>query len=130
MDFGPKLSPQNQLDIYFLTFWEHWLGIAKPKNKCLQINPLNSYEILKISYLTHFSTDCDFACLLTNYSLMPSNRKHNSRTRFDFFTNQCSFVPRCAFSPTAAATVLASGCYLCTPLISYILFFTTAYCVI
>ena len=27
-----KLSPQNQLDIYFLTLWEHWLGIAKPKN--------------------------------------------------------------------------------------------------
>jgi len=29
-DFGPKLLPQ--LDIYFLTVWEHWLGIAKPKN--------------------------------------------------------------------------------------------------
>ena len=31
-DFGPKLSSQNQLDICFLTAWEHWLGIAKPKN--------------------------------------------------------------------------------------------------
>ena len=31
-DFGQKLSPQNQLDIYFLTLWEHWLGLAKPKN--------------------------------------------------------------------------------------------------
>jgi len=30
--FGPKLSPQNQLDIYFLTVWEYWLGMAKPKN--------------------------------------------------------------------------------------------------
>ena len=26
------LSPQNQLDIYFLTLWEYWLGLAKPKN--------------------------------------------------------------------------------------------------
>jgi len=31
-DFGPKLSSQNQLDIYFLRVWEYWLGIAKPKN--------------------------------------------------------------------------------------------------
>ena len=30
--FWPKLSPQNQLDIYFLTLWEYWLGLAKPKN--------------------------------------------------------------------------------------------------
>ena len=28
-DFGPRLSPQNQLDIYFLTLWEYWLGLAK-----------------------------------------------------------------------------------------------------
>ena len=27
-----KLSPQNQLDIYFLTVKKYWLGIAKPKN--------------------------------------------------------------------------------------------------
>ena len=31
---------------------------------------------------------------------------------------QGPFIPRCPFSPTAAATVLASGCYFCTPLIS------------
>ena len=31
-DFGSKLSPQNQLDIYFLTLLEYFLGIAKPKN--------------------------------------------------------------------------------------------------
>jgi len=36
---GPKLSPQNQLDICFLALWEYWLGLAKPKNACLQINP-------------------------------------------------------------------------------------------
>ena len=31
-DFGPKLSPQNQLDICFLALWEYWLGLAKPKS--------------------------------------------------------------------------------------------------
>ena len=30
--FWPKIITQNQLDIYFLTVWEHWLDIAKPKN--------------------------------------------------------------------------------------------------
>ena len=35
---------------------------------------------------------------------------------FGFFTNQHCVVPRCAFSPTAAATMLASWYYLCTPL--------------
>ena len=32
------------------------------------------------------------------------------------------FGPRCAFSPTAGATMLASWCYLCTPLISHSFF--------
>ena len=49
-DIGPKLSPQNQLDIYFLS-------IAKPKNVFRSILNLNSYEILKILYLADFSTD-------------------------------------------------------------------------
>ena len=31
MDFGPKLSPQNQLEIYFLTVRGWWLGMAKLK---------------------------------------------------------------------------------------------------
>jgi len=35
------------------------------------------------------------------------------------------FIPRCAFSPTTGAKMLASWCYLYTPLISHS-FFTTA----
>ena len=27
----PKISPKNQLDIYFVTSRRNWLGIAKPK---------------------------------------------------------------------------------------------------
>ena len=30
--FWPQIITQNQLDIYFLTVWEYFLGIAKPKN--------------------------------------------------------------------------------------------------
>ena len=43
--------------------------------KCLQIIPLNSYEILDFSYLTHFSTDW----LTYLLAIMPSE-KHNLRT--------------------------------------------------
>jgi len=44
-DFGPKLSPQNQLEIYFLTVWEYWLGIAKPKNVFrLILNPSDKHN--------------------------------------------------------------------------------------
>ena len=55
-EFGPKLLPQNQLDIYLLTVREYWLGTAKSKNFFRSIL-LQSYEILKISYLTQSSTD-------------------------------------------------------------------------
>ena len=30
--FVPKIPPQNQLNIYFVTSKQDWLGIAKPKN--------------------------------------------------------------------------------------------------
>ena len=28
----PTFPPTNQPDIYFVTTWQRWLGIAKPKN--------------------------------------------------------------------------------------------------
>ena len=43
-DFGLKLSPQNQLDNYFLTVRQYWLDIANHKTS-LETLPLNSYEI-------------------------------------------------------------------------------------
>ena len=56
---GPKISPKNQLNIYFVTGRQYWLGTAKPKNvfrSTLSFAP-SCFEILKISYLTEFSTD-------------------------------------------------------------------------
>ena len=31
-DFYPKVLPTNEPNIYFMTAWQHWLGMAKPKN--------------------------------------------------------------------------------------------------
>ena len=36
--FWSKLTPQNKLDIYFLTVWEYWLGTAKSNFKSI-LNP-------------------------------------------------------------------------------------------
>ena len=99
---GPKILFQNQLNVYILTVRQYWLGKVKPKNIFRSIlNP----SIKWFLHLTDFSID-----LITNAF------RHQERLglyRLDFFTNQC---PWCAFSPTAAATMLASCCYLWTPL--------------
>ena len=96
-----------------MTAWQHWLGIAKPKNVfrstlnlCIRL-PWN----FKISYLSYFSTE-----------------KRNSITTkaisgLDFFTVQCRFVPRCAFSPTAAAPMLA--CIMVLPKLTSVLLCST-----
>jgi len=63
---------------------------------------------------------------------MPSD-KHNSRTSrardlISLLINVTSSQdPICAFSPTVAATVLASWCYLCTPILSSQLHKVTIY---
>ena len=73
-DFGQKLSPQNQLDIYFLTHWEYWLGLAKPKNVFRSIlNP----SIKWLWNFKNFEFNAFFYWLI--YLLMPSD-KHNLRT--------------------------------------------------
>jgi len=66
--FLQKVPPTNPPNIYFLTAWKHWLGIAKPKNVfrstlilCIKL-PWN----FKNSYLTDFSTDW----------LMPSDNRN------------------------------------------------------
>ena len=54
-------------------------------------------------------------CSLTNL-LMPSDKRNSRTARGRDFINKSCFMPRCAFSPTTAATVLASWCYLWTPI--------------
>ena len=53
-DFGLKLSPQNQLDIYFLTLQEYWLGIAKPK-----MSQASFWYCYITHNFTHFSLTID-----------------------------------------------------------------------
>ena len=55
----PKIPPRNLPNIYFLTAWQHWLGIAKPKNvfrSTLNLS-INCYEIFKILIQQIFLTD-------------------------------------------------------------------------
>ena len=76
-DFGPKLSPQYQLDICFLTVWECWLGIAKPKN-VFRSTPNCCIELLwnfkNFLFNTFFCWPNDW---LTDLLLL-TNAKHNS----------------------------------------------------
>ena len=54
---GPKISPKNQPNIYFVTAWEYCLEMNSQAHSCLQINSERRYEILKISYLAELSID-------------------------------------------------------------------------
>ena len=72
-----KIPPTNQPNIYFVTAWQHWLDIAKPKN--VFRSTVNLFIKLlwnfKISYLTDFSTDW-----LSDF-LMPSDKRNSITTR-------------------------------------------------
>ena len=61
----------------------------------------------------------------TGLDFLPQKLDNGYSYRFDFFTNQCPFTPRCAFSLTAAAPTLASWFYQSLPLF-LIPFSTTA----
>ena len=75
-----------------------WYYVSDQRNTIVHASHMNLFEYLA----------CRYMCMAT---------MHLTR-KICCTSNQLCFVPRCAFSPTAAATVLASGCYLCTPLIS------------
>jgi len=49
---APKLHPKNQINVYFVTSRQDWLGIAKPQ-KCLQINhkPFHKVNIKYLKFL-------------------------------------------------------------------------------
>ena len=50
--FQPINITQNLPQISFLTVWQYWLGIAKPK-KCLQINP-KPFQQVVINFLKNY----------------------------------------------------------------------------
>ena len=54
----------------------------------------------------------------TGLDFLPQKLDNGYSYRFDFFTNQCRFIPRCVFSLTAAAPTLASWFYLCSLFLS------------
>ena len=69
-----KIPPTNEPNIYSVTEWQHWLGIAKPKNVFkLTLNVCIEFLKYLLNRFIHWLTDW-----LTDY-LMPSD-KHNSIT--------------------------------------------------
>jgi len=64
----PKIPPTNQPNINFVTAWQHWLDIAKPKNV---FRLTSCYEISCLTGLTTWLSDY----------LMPSDKRNSITTR-------------------------------------------------
>ena len=97
-----------------MTSKQYWLGIAKLKNVfTLTINPSNKLQkfLIKQTFLEWPTNAFRQAYLDSGFSY-----------RLDFFTNQCCFVKRRAFSPTAEVPMLASWFYQSLPLFSFVLY--------
>jgi len=92
---------------------QYWLSKRKPKKLSDRPEMLskNYHRILKISYLTEFSTD------YTN-CLMPSDQRNSIMVKINFFTVRCRFSPRGAFWHTAVCSMHSSGTY--TPQSSFV----------
>ena len=121
----PKILPQIQLNIYFVTSRLDWLGIYSQAQKCLKINHKPFHEVdmkLKkfLNRIFYWLTDW-LTCLL-----IPSE-KHNSimaiATALIFSLFNVASSCDVPFLPTAAAPVLASRFYRNLYLLSFELHF-------
>ena len=115
----PKILPTNQPNIFFVTAWQHWLGIAKPKNVFRSTLNL-CIKLLWIFYLTDFSIDW----LTDQPTDWLSDWLHNSITAkamglVSSLFNIASSL-RHVFSPTTATPMLASWFYQSLPLFSFV----------
>jgi len=62
-DFSPKITSTNLPNIYFLTAWQNWIGIAKPKNAFKStLTPCNILLWNSKNFLLN-----RFFCWLTDY---------------------------------------------------------------
>ena len=118
-DFGPKLSLQNQLDICFLTVWEHWLGIAKPKN--VFRSTVNHYIKLLWNFKNFLFNR--FFCWLTDW-LMPSDKRNSIMAIATglisslFNVTLSQDVPFCQLQQLQCSHHVFTINYLCSPLYS------------
>ena len=112
------LLPNLYLTSNWLVFWPPFSSYnTVVLSDQLYIFALHCYEIL-ISYLTDF--------ILTDWLtiwLIPSDKCNSITTKVTGLISslhvQRHFIPRCAFSPTAAAPMLASWFYQSLPLFSF-----------
>ena len=75
-DFGLKLSPKNQLDIYFLTLWEYWLGLAKPKNVFRSILSLHQSATFVTLWSPILSSQPCKVTICGRHKMFTGNRDH------------------------------------------------------
>ena len=121
------LAPKCWLNIYFVTV----LVRHSQAQKCLQIyhKPFHHDNWdFKIFLFNRLLTDWLTDLLLTNAFGQAQFNNSNSY-KLDFFTVQHCLVPRCAFSPTTAAPMLASLFYQSSPLFSFVLYSSFHYCI-
>ena len=117
--FCPKLSPQNQLDICFLTVWEYWLGLAKPKNV---FRSTLSHCIKLLWNFKNFLFN-RFFCWLTDW-LMPSDKRNSimalaTGSIFSLLRPEmCLFANRSSSSAHIMVLLKITFVLLCTPFLS------------
>ena len=95
--------------------------LVRHSQKCLQINPKPFHQIVFSRFFYYWLNDlltCVLTYLLTYWCLQTSITGEQLGLETWFFTNQCRFVLRCAFSPTVATTVLATFIPFCVPILS------------
>ena len=105
--FWPKIITTKPARYLIFDSWTVLVRHSQAR-KCLQINLKLTHQIaILLACYTHLATYLYFQTSI-NWARL--------QLQTWFLHNQHLFTLRCAFSPTTAATVLASWCYLCTPL--------------
>jgi len=122
-----KISFKNQPHFSHTMMWQYWLSKTKPKKSSDQPETLSigCYRILKIFYLTEFSTDWLTAYLPTRppASLMPSDSHNSTMAKamgLIFFAIKHRFSLRGAFCHTAVHAMCSSWTYHGPPLCPFI----------
>jgi len=109
----PKMPPTNQPNIYFVTAWQHWLGITKPKN-------IFRLTLTFLTYLTDWLTI--WLTPSDKHSLIASNVMGLISSLFNVASSRN--VPFCQLQQLQCLHHGSTKAYLCSPLFS-ILFSTT-----
>jgi len=113
--FWPRIISQNQLDICFLTVWEYWLGIAKPKD--VFRSTLNCCIELLWNFKNFLFNR--FLCWLTDW--LPSDKRNSTwflHCSTSLCPKMCLFANRSSSSAHIIVLPKITFVLLCTPFLS------------